>query len=64
MKLVKTHTVHIGEGGNRDDVLHERVFKSKVERVEGVESVWLGLRRRVCVRVSEAICASAQSAET
>ena len=50
--------------GNRDDVLCERVFKKKVERVEKVESVWLGLRRRVCVRVSEAICASAQSAET
>ena len=50
-----------GRGGNRDDVLRERVFKSNVEKVE---SVWLGLRRRVCVRVSEAICASAQSAET
>ena len=53
-----------GEGGNRDDVLRERVFELKVERVEGVESVCLGLRRRVCVRVSEAICALAQSAET
>ena len=31
----------------------ERVFKQKVERVEGVESVWLGLRRRVCVRVKD-----------
>ena len=42
-----------GRGGNRDDVLRERVFELKVERVEEVESVCLGLRRRVCVRVKD-----------
>ena len=45
------------EGDDQVTTFCARVLNRKVERVERVESVWLGLAvaARVCVRVSEAV---------